>query len=85
MKAANYIWGLWPSNELNPIVHRRWLYMSGLYLYSRPYADGHPRTRGKVYSRPHAWSGGSAAFSFGSFCDFPLLSINPALPMTDYF
>ncbi len=59
--------------------------MNGLYLYSRPYVNGHLRTRGKVYSRPRAWSGGSAAFSFENFCDFPLLSINPALPVTDYF
>ena len=65
MKAAEYLFGLWPSNELNTIIHRRWLYMSGLYLYSRPYANVHPHMREHVYSRPRAWSGKNAALSFG--------------------
>ena len=31
--------GLWPANELKLVLRRRWLYMSGLYLYSRPCAE----------------------------------------------
>ena len=54
-----------PANELIPVVRRRWLYLSGLNLYSRPHGQLHPRARGNVYSRPRAESGVSAAFSFG--------------------
>ena len=57
MKAANYIWGLWHANELKLVLRRRWLYMSGLYLYSRPYVYLQPHLREHVYSRPCAWSG----------------------------
>ena len=54
-----------PANELIPVIRRRWLYLSGLDLYSRPHRQLHPRARGNVYSRPRAESGVSAAFSFG--------------------
>ena len=57
--------GLWPAWELKRIVRRRWLYLSGLYLYSRPHVDVNLHTRESVYSRPRAESGVSAAFSFG--------------------
>ena len=35
------------------VVHRRWLYIEGLYLYSRPYVKMQLYTSGHVYSRPH--------------------------------
>ena len=66
MKAAKYIWGLWPALELKMVSDRRWLSTFGLYLYSRPCAYLLPRTSGHVYSRPRAWSGKNAALSFGS-------------------
>ena len=53
-----------PVSDKN-FLPRRWLYTFASPLYSRPYAYLHPRTRGRVYSRPRAWSGGSAAFSCG--------------------
>jgi len=56
--------GLLPPFVLKMIVHRRWLFTSGLPLYSRPYVYLYLRTRDKVYSRPRAWSGESAALSF---------------------
>ncbi len=57
--------GLWPSNVLKMVVRRRWLYLSGRNLYSRPHVDVNLRKRESVYSRPRAGSGVSAAFSFG--------------------
>jgi len=35
-KAAEYLFGLWPSNELNPIIHRRWLYHSDMQRQNNP-------------------------------------------------
>ena len=57
--------GLWPALVLKGIVHRRWLYMSGLYLYSRPYVNVHLRTSGHVYSRSCAESEGAQRSPLG--------------------
>ncbi len=57
--------GLWPANELKLVLRRRWLYMSGLYLYSRPYVNVHLRTSGHVYSRPCAESEGAQRSPLG--------------------
>ena len=57
--------GLWLSNVLKVVIHRRRLYLNGVYMYSRPHDQLYPRARGNVYSRPRAESSGSAAFPFG--------------------
>ena len=45
----------WLSNVLKVVVRRRWLYLSDLYLYSRPHVDVNLHTRESVYSRPRAY------------------------------
>ena len=52
---VHFAHGLWPANELIPVVRRRWLYKFGLDLYSRPHVDVNLHTRESVYSRPRAY------------------------------
>ena len=56
---VHFAHGLLPAWELPQIVRRRWLYLSGLNLYSRPHEYLYSRTRGDVYSRPRAGSRGA--------------------------
>ena len=57
--------GLWPAKVLKGIVSRRWLYMSGLVLYSLLHRNLYFQTRDYLYSRPRAANGESAAFFSG--------------------
>ena len=59
VEAAKSIWGLWPSTVLKGIMLRRWLYLSGRDLYSRPLVKLYLRTGSSAYSRPRAESGGA--------------------------
>ena len=51
--------GLMARTCADRVLHRRWLYMSGSHLYSRPHLELQPRTSGHIYSRPCAASGAS--------------------------
>ncbi len=76
--------GLLPALVLTKVVRRRWLFTSGLHLYSRPYVYLQPRTREHVYSRPCAWSGKNAAYCFGNiFSHLPLLLIMPGIRLPE--
>ena len=63
-KAAKSIWGLWPSTVLKRIMLRRWLYLSGRDLYSRPHVKLYLRTGSSAYSRPRAESEGAQRSHF---------------------
>ena len=56
--------GLLAALALKMILDRRWLYSSGMSLYSRPCACLYLHARSKVYSRPRAERGGEKAQRF---------------------
>ena len=63
------------------IVRRRWLYLSGRDLYSRPHEYLYLRTGSSAYSRPRAESGGAQRSLFDvrnlwkELCRYEVISV----------